>query len=404
MMNGSDNKEQVEGKRDNGIAKDSQNGTAYSSDSFALNLLGSLLCTVFVEAPLAGLFGCLVAVLILHRVHDEYLYKQITLMRFQYENRDYMEPMYYHRYCDGHDVSATSVSQLLVPENGTAQEYVAHQMTHGASLYPNLLSPETMHELREFIVEENKKQKGFYVIQNEHRYSWGIDVNMHPAIKKYWKELASNEALVTGIQAIVGPDPAIIEFTAITSAFGAKDQHDHQDVVPPGSGAKFAHSFVPSYSLFIPLQDTSYDMGATHVCPGTHLCSEGCDEHCMEHNLAMSGEDDKWPKGYGALVNQQTTHKGMGHFKEGGLDRVVIIATFAPRPQTFRGLETRMIGQGGSYSIDWSHWGHTFSDFTFAEERMWEPLKTMRSLGLVKGNGWNMITVASMRIANDDTG
>lgn len=94
----------------------------------------------------------------------------------------------------------------------------------------------------------------------------------------------------------------------------------------------------------------------------------------------------------------------MGHFKKGGLDRVVIIATFAPRPHTHRGLETRMIGQGGSYSLKWSLWGHTFSDFVHAEERMTEPQKTMRSLGLIKGGGWNMISVTSMRISNEDTG
>jgi hypothetical protein len=117
----------------------------------------------------------------------------------------------------------------------------------------------------------------------------------------------------------------------------------------------------------------------------------------------MSG-DGIWSQGSGALLNQQLTHKGMGHFKEGGLDRVVIIATFAPRPQTFRGLETRMIGQGGSYSLKWSQWGHTFSDFVHAETRMTEPQKTMRSLGLIKGNGWNFIHQASMRIANSDTG
>jgi hypothetical protein len=163
-------------------------------------------------------------------------------------------------------------------------------------------------------------------------------------------------------------------------------------------------AYMPSYSLFIPLQDTSQSMGATHVCPGTHLCQDGATSQCPDYNLAMSGEDDKWPKGWGALVNQQTTHKGMGHSKKGGLDRVVIIATFAPRPQTFRGLETRQIGQGGSYSIDWASWGHTFSDFVNAEQRMWEPLKTMRALGIVKGHGWNLLHTLSMRIANGDNG
>ncbi len=375
-----------------------------TSVPFILQIIGSILRTIIIDVPLILLFAALVAVVTLHHVHDKYLLPQIQLMVFQEDNRHYAETGYYHRYCNGDEVSATSVSQLLIPENFTGEECVEHQMIHGASVFRDLLTPETAQELRDFIVEENKNQEGFYVIQNQFRYSWGIDVNMHPTIKKYWKELASNRLLVDALQKIVGPDPAVIEFTAITSAYGAKNQHDHQDVVPTGSGAKFPHTFVPSYSLFIPLQDTSYNMGATHVCPGSHLCSEGTETHCARHNLAMSGDDDNWPTGWGALVNQQTTHKGMGHTKKGGLDRVVIIATFAPRPQTFRQLETRMIAQGGSYSMAWSQWGHTLSDFASADKRMWEPLKTMRALGLWKGSGWNWILVTSMRIANDDNG
>jgi hypothetical protein len=196
---------------------------------------------------------------------------------------------------------------------------------------------------------------------------------------------------------------AIIEFTAITSAYRAKDQHDHQDVVAPGSGAKFARSFVPSYSLFIPLQDTTYEMGATHVCPGSHMCSEGCEEYCPDHNLAMSGENNLWPQGWGALLNQQTFHKGMGHTDPTAIDRVVLVATFAPQPR-ISSLETRMIAQGGSYSLLWSQWGHTFHDFAHAETRMTEPQGTLRSLGLLKGKGWNYLTVASMRLANGEVG
>eukprot|EP00934_Nitzschia_sp_Nitz4_P007669 Nitzschia sp. Nitz4//scaffold35_size145790//137213//140048//NITZ4_003060-RA/size145790-augustus-gene-0.127-mRNA-1//1//CDS//3329549214//7659//frame0 len=366
--------------------------------------LGSIVRGILVDAPLALLFSAFLAFVLLHKVNDDYLYKQIVLMRFQYDSRHYRETTYYHRYCDGSDVSATSVDQLLIPDNATAKECAEHMLIHGASMYPNLLSPETAHSLREYIVQENKVREGYDVIENEYRYSWGIDVNEHPALKQYWKELVSNKVLVDALQEIMGSDPAVIEFTAITSAYGAVDQYDHPDVVSEASGAKYAHSFVPSYSLFIPLQDTSYDMGATHICPGTHLCGEGATDNCPEYNLAMSGPNDNWPTGWGALVNQQTIHKGMGHSKEGGLDRVVIIATFAPRPQTNRGLETRMIGQGGSYSMLWSQWGHTFSDFVNAEQRMNEPQKTMRAFGLIKGSGWNLVSVASMRIANDDTG
>jgi hypothetical protein len=69
----------------------------------------------------------------------------------------------------------------------------------------------------------------------------------------------------------------VIEYTAITATYGAIDQYDHQDVVPPASAAKFGRTFVPSYTLFIPLQDTTYIMGASHLCPGSHLCSENCE-------------------------------------------------------------------------------------------------------------------------------
>jgi hypothetical protein len=52
----------------------------------------------------------------------------------------------------------------------------------------------------------------------------------------------------------VGPDPAIIEFTAITSAYGAKDQFDHQDVIAPGNGIKYAHCKFLSLGLSFPLR------------------------------------------------------------------------------------------------------------------------------------------------------
>ena len=51
----------------------------------------------------------------------------------------------------------------------------------------------------------------------------------------------------------------------------------------------------------------------------------------------------------------------------------------------------------------WNQWGHTFSDYVNADKRMTEPQKTLRSLGLIKGKGWNYISTLSMRMANEDT-
>jgi hypothetical protein len=285
-----------------------------------LDAIGTLLRCIILDLPLLFLFAAYVGSVVLHRIHDDYLLPQLKLMKFRPDDRDYTDTTYYHRICKDEDITANSVDELVIPLNATAQDSVAHIMTHGVSMYQNLLSPETSWALREFIDEQNHKQEGWYVIENEHRYSWGIDMDMHPSLRLYWKELAANKQFVEALEAIMGPDPAIIEFTAITSAYGAADQYDHQDVVSPASGVKFARTFVPSYSLFITLQDTTSDMGATHVCPGTHLCSKGCTEACPSRNLAVSG-DGIWRQGWGALLNQQITHKGMGHSKKGALDR-----------------------------------------------------------------------------------
>jgi len=180
-------------------------------------------------------------------------------------------------------------------------------------------------------------------------------------------------------------------------------------VVPEGNGAKYARNFVPSYSLFIPLQNTTASMGATGICPGTHMCAEGCDELCGKNGFQVSGRDDNWPLGTGAFVNQQTTHRGEAHLDPNAPARVVFILTFAPRPQTLpKTVETRMIGTSGSYSLHYSQWGHTLRDFQHPDTTMRQPWRTLRSLGLYKSRasqwGWDYLTVCSCRIANSDTG
>lgn len=128
-------------------------------------------------------------------------------------------------------------------------------------------------------------------------------------------------------------------------------------------------------------------MGATGICPGTHMCSKA--DFCETEGVQVSGDTNHWEMGAGALVNQQTTHRGEAHID--GPHRVVFILTFAPRPRVgpFT-VETRMIGTSGSYSLHWSQWGHTLSDFR-------DPLRYMkwrilRCLGLYKAKdrswGW----------------
>jgi hypothetical protein len=229
-------------------------------------LPGWMIRMMTLDLLLATTFALFVLSVVVHQLHDRFLFPQLQLMLFQRDNRQLTDTTYYHRHCTEDDFTTDSHLDLIIQNNFTTEDSVRHMLTHGASIYPNLLSNDTAFELREWISRENKVREGWNVIENKNRYSWGIDMNMNPTLQQFWKELASNENFLNGLQAIVGADPAIIEFTAITSSYGAQDQFLHADVVPSGSAVKFSRSFVPSYSLFVPLQDTTYEMGATRKC------------------------------------------------------------------------------------------------------------------------------------------
>ena len=129
-----------------------------------LSWLASLMLRVLLlDIPLLVLFTLYVGTVVVHQIHDDHLVKQLQLMRFIPDDRDYVDVTYYHRICDSSDVSATSVDELVLPVNATADDALEHIMTHGATLYPDLLSPETARALREFIDRENKIRKGYYV-------------------------------------------------------------------------------------------------------------------------------------------------------------------------------------------------------------------------------------------------
>ena len=324
-INVSDENRRVSNKSGTIRERGKAGGRIESSTVFHLGC--SILRLVLFDGGLTILFALFVSSVVLHKLHDEYLHPQLQLMLFQNENRRFTDNTYYHRDCEEDDFTATTPEELMIEDHFTKEDSIQHMLTHGASIYPNLLTNETATELRDWIARENYRREGWNVIEQTNRYTWGIDINMHPALQTFWQELAANEKLMNGLEGIIGPDPSVIEFTAITSSLGAADQYMHSDVIHHGSAVKYARSFVPSYSLFIPLQDTTYEMGATHVCPGSHLCSEG-DDICDEIGafaVSGKGEGKFWAMGNGALLNQQTFHKGMGFTQKGAIDLVVLM-------------------------------------------------------------------------------
>jgi ectoine hydroxylase-related dioxygenase (phytanoyl-CoA dioxygenase family) len=122
----------------------------------------------------------------------------------------------------------------------------------------------------------------------------------------FWSDLATqNPQFVPPLEAIVGHDPAVLEFSVIVVRYGARNQRDHQDVTFSGSAALYSRTFFPSYSLIIPLQDTTSSMGATQVCPGTHVCADSGEQRCSREGNAISVADITgdgiWKKGGGRI-------------------------------------------------------------------------------------------------------
>jgi hypothetical protein len=376
-----------------------------------LNAVGHVLRLLILDLPLMALFGLYISTILLHEVSIQYYFPQVELMKWD-KKRQLKELTYYHRECSREDITTTNRTDLMIPETMEPTDCMNHMLHHGVSIYSNLVSDDTAREARAYILDRNTKEEGWYVIENEKRYSFGVNVNAHPSIQKALKEIGSNKQLTEGLRKIVGPNPSVVEFTGITSQYGAADQHMHQDVVPRASAFKYARNFVPTYSLFVPLQDITAEMGSTEICPGTHQCADGLAEKVCADGAGMlvsGGTGSVWKSGSGALLNQQLFHRGTAHVDKNGPDRVLFILTFASRPRYGKNqVETRMIGHEGSYSLKWDQWGHTLDDFANAAKHMAQPWKTLRTLGLYKAPGrqwgWDFITVASMRLANEDTG
>ena len=388
--------------------------TVVSSPSPRLKHRGGLaivfLRSLLLDFPLMFLFGLYLSSELLLHFQTHFFFPQIKLMEWTEERKNSIELTYYERHCSINDVSTNRTETLLLPHDISPTDAAHHMIEHGVQIYPHILTASTANAVRNFILDRNPKEENFFVIANKGRFSFGVDVHSDPSIEQALKEIANHASLVPALEQIIGPDPAIIEFTAITSVFGAEAQHFHQDVVPSGSAFKYARNFLPSYSLFIPLQDITSEMGPTEVCPGTHVCQDSARNFCSAGSaVRLANGDQHWKRGFGALVNQQLFHRGTEHVMEGGPERVLFILTLTPRPRWGKNqVEARMIGHSGSYSIKWNQWGHTLSDFGSVKTKMAEPFMTARALGLyaptTKAWGWDMVTVASMRIANGDNG
>lgn len=289
-------------------------------------------------------------------IHDDYF---VTVLERARRTDDDLEDeyTYYDRHCNLADISATKeeASQLIIGPD--SNEAIDTMMTHGAIMIPKVLPDSIIHELRDFIVWKNDDVRGtaaeYPVTNGEHRISYGIEATEHPTVVRALKAIHDNEQLKEILEGLVGKDPALTEITAITAEYRSSHQSWHPDVKPDGNGVQFGRTYSHSYSLFIPLQNTTGRMGATDLCPGTHYCTNWVDEQCEQAKIGLHEihEDGIWRAGDGFLLNQQVWHRGTKHTDMHSGDRIVFIMSFIGRP-----TDNRQLARGTYFHMKWNMW------------------------------------------------
>jgi hypothetical protein len=229
-------------------------------------VIGNLLRCAFLDLPLATTCLFLVASYCAQHIFFTYYVPIMQSVEWTDERRS-EEFTNYMRKCDGSDVSTLNVDDFIVdPKSTTPEDAVEMTNRHGMSIFPNLLTPETASAMREYVLRKNyalMEDEAIWLISNKNRWSFAIGADDDPSVPPVLQEIATSESFQKSIELLMGEDPAMVEFTAITSAYGAGDQHWHADNDYTGSSMHYARSFVPMYSLFVPLQDTTAAMGAT---------------------------------------------------------------------------------------------------------------------------------------------
>lgn len=363
---------------------------------------------LLMDVPLFVTFTIYVSTFVLERISNELILPQMELHRWNATD-EAEKYTYFRRECNVSDITATDPSELVFNDTMSPEDALQLFNTHGSIMFPNVISPETAAEFRQFILEENLKNDNYVSIFNaEHRWCFEIEIDHHPIVAQAAKEMLSNQRMVAAIEAIVGKNPAVTEFLAITTAPGAVTQIFHTDSGP--GATRYSRSFFPSFSFFTPLQNTTRAMGATDICPGTQMCSDNQVMDCYEHGISTAGKDDNWPVGWTALTSQQTFHRGTAHTDLDSPHRVMFFFTFAPRPRFGHAqAETRSFARGGTYGTHWKQWGLTLRDYAEPEKYMMSlPRALLRTWGMHKPRstqwGWDFLTIMACSIPTEEVG
>ena len=201
-----------------------------STSCSKVSVFFSWLRFVLMDAPLLVVLLLYASVNWFDYVHRMYIFRQAQAFYWS-PDRTEQEHTYYNRYCDANDLSTNTTADLFVPSNDpnfTPQDAAAIQLKHGFTFIENVLSPQTMQQLRDHIHYKNHNDKQLFVISAEHRFNILLGTEER-SVRNALIEVANHQQFRSSLEAMLGPNPALVELTAITSSAGAKAQYWHED-------------------------------------------------------------------------------------------------------------------------------------------------------------------------------
>lgn len=231
--------------------------------------------------------------------------------------------------CTPETISATSYQEILWPRVSNVTAAVETVRKHGVAFMEDLLSENQAKKLRDYILIENENtdRSKEFVLDQENRVHLTFGLDENPIIYESIYSILTSQPLGGVVEELLGSDAALMELAAITAYPGANGQHWHKDV-------SNAEQIVDLYSLFIPLQATTREMGATAMCAGTHICAFEDDkeeEACDAWDDRTLYADTSKP-GTGAFMNSLLYHRGSANTSPNGQVRVMFYLSWAESP------------------------------------------------------------------------
>jgi ectoine hydroxylase-related dioxygenase (phytanoyl-CoA dioxygenase family) len=279
-------------------------------------------------------------------------------------------------------ITTDRIQDLLVARDQNVSETIDIVNKHGLVFIQDLLSQEQVKALRQYIMQENlnANREKYNVIETKHRHHITFALDEHPIITHSVHSILTSQPLRGVMEEMLGPDAALVELAAITSYPGAQAQRWHKD-------ASEGDRDVALYSLFIPLQETTREMGATAFAAGTHTC-EGYEDEWNQTIYATA------KVGTGALLSCRIEHQGGANTASNDLPaRAMFYLSFTQARN--RRDKDHILPSGTSYAIRADQLGRSLSQIINHSYNALSPIDFWS-----EDRGWNYFEMACSRLAD----